>query len=152
VWGNTLENKTQYMHCPQCGALHVYTILNFSASETGKYRCAECTRQELIIVEHNVCAYCGKNALPDNHLEVACPDVDPTNPAHFDPLGVPANTLQNLYFCKSHFRIAQRYVRGRGVIKKDLWKLIKYVCDQRMIQIARGNYKGTGGGGTRKMY
>lgn len=145
IWGNTLENKTQIMFCPSCGALHVYSMLNFSGSESGMYRCNECARKELMHVEHRKCAYCQRTTAgqinEDTRLEVLCPLIDPTDPA-FDPCLNPEGVLQNLYFCKTHFRIARRfvYVKG-GVAKQDLWKLIKVTQDQRNLQYARGVYK-----------
>ncbi len=145
IWGNTLENKTQIMFCPCCGALHVYSMLNFSGSESGAYRCNECARKELMHIEHRKCSYCQRTTVgqinEDTRLEVLCPLNDPTD-ANFDPLKNPESVLQHLYFCKTHYRIARKfvYIKG-GVAKQDLWKLIKVAQDQRNLQYARGIYK-----------
>lgn len=142
IWGNTLENKTQIMFCPECGALHMYTILNFSGSETGRYRCNECARKELMHVPHYECAYCGRSPpgqiTDKTRLEILCPMTDPSDPT-FDPLEQPENVWQWLYFCKSHYRIACRYNYARGgVPKKELWTIIKHVQDMRILQQAKG--------------
>jgi hypothetical protein len=145
IWGDTLENKVQIMFCPSCGSLHVYSMLNFSGSETGLYRCNECAREELMHVEHRRCAYCQRSTPGqingDTHLEVMCPLTDPADPSA-DPLLNPEGVLQQLYFCKAHYRIARKfvYVKG-GVAKSDLWKLIKHTQDARQLQYARGIYK-----------
>lgn len=140
IWGNTLENKTQVMFCPTCGALHVYSMLNFSESETGDYRCNECARKEVMHLEHRRCAYCQRVSVgppkEPTWLEVLCPAVDPTD-ASFDPISNPTNVFQQLNFCRAHYNIARPFVLGRGgVTKHDLWKLIKYKQDQKTLLYA----------------
>jgi len=132
IWGNTLEKKTQIMFCPECGSLHVFTVLNFSASESGHYRCNECARKELMHVEYRACAYCNKSTTgqisEDTRLEIMCPD---------DKDG---QVLKWHYFCKTHFRIARRSAHLVG--KKDLWKIIKKEQEERNMQYVKGNFKG----------
>ncbi len=145
IWGNTLENKTQVMFCPTCGALHVYSMLNFCESETGDYRCNECARKEVMHLEYRKCAYCQRSSVgppkEDTRLEVLCPTTDPSDPS-FDPLANPEGVLQALYFCRAHYNIAKMFVCSRGgVTKQDLWKLIKIKQDQNNMQHARGIHK-----------
>jgi hypothetical protein len=126
IWGNKLEKQTQIMFCPSCGALHIYTILNYSESETGLYRCNECARKELTHTNFASCIYCKKvlREKNTNMLEIC----DPTDPN-------PEMLLQKVYFCNAHFRIAQA---NRTLFKKDLWKRIKTVQDAQNLQHARG--------------
>jgi hypothetical protein len=146
VWGNKLQSQQQIMFCPECGALHIITLLNFSQSETGRYRCNECARRELMHRRTLACAYCGKTSATwvkeHYQLTVLCPERDPCD-LHFDPVrGDPEGVIQQLYFCQAHFRIARRYVYQRpGIPKHDLWMLIKYVQDLRIKQQAKGQYK-----------
>lgn len=140
VWNG--QNK--YMFCPACGALHMYTVLNFCQSETGNYECNECRRQQLMHVVHRTCAYCNRSGPSpsqineETKLRVLSPVVDP-NDKQFDPLQTPENTYQELYFCKTHFRIARRY--NNQCTKPELWRIIRRVQEARMLQNAKGIYK-----------
>ncbi|MBX9637199.1 MAG: hypothetical protein K2Q45_06580 [Nitrosomonas sp.] len=139
IWGTTFENKTKVMHCPRCASLHVYTVLNFSGGN-GEYRCSECARKETMHISYYSCCYCGRSTASQinesTRLEVLC-----TNDEHAVSGNEPELVVQNLYFCKAHFRIARRfnYARG-GVVKEDLFKLIKHVQEQKQMQYARGIY------------
>lgn len=134
IWGSTFENKTKIMHCPRCASLHVYTVLNFSGG-TGEYRCSECARKEVMHTPHYSCCYCGRSTPSQinetTRLEVLCTNDDCE----------PELVSQHLYFCKAHFRIARRFNFARGgVVKEDLFKLIKHVQEQKQMQYARGIY------------
>lgn len=140
IWGNSLDNKTRYQHCPNCASLHVFSTLNFSASETGRYRCAECARKELMHVPAHECAYCGKKNLPKQDvtptsLEIMCPAIDPGH-VEYDPLLTPEQTLQRLYFCVRHYHIA-RFHSGR-LTKQALWQHIKTTQERKNLQHAMG--------------
>jgi hypothetical protein len=160
IWGNTLERRSQIMFCPTCGALHMYTLLNYSASETGLYRCNECAQKELMHHIYRTCAYCQRPCAGTNNklkmptpivgvpvptaadfsLLVLCPLKDPTD-STFDPLVTPEHTLQRLFFCKTHYRIAWRFNNTRGgVPKAELWRAIKKEQERKQLQYANGIY------------
>lgn len=128
LWGNTLEKRVQIMFCPGCGGLHMYTIFGMSMLESQKtgYRCADCMRAELTHLSYTVCAYCGKMVTqgPESVLMIMCPMNENTE-----------DTLQPLYFCSTHYKIAQRHVKN--VTKTDLWNIFKYVQEARAIWRAR---------------
>lgn len=137
LWGNQLDKRIQLMFCPQCGALHTYTIFGWSALENpnqpGAYRCAECMRRELTHVVQRMCAYCGKNAQEDHVLDVSCLVRDTTyngDPA-FDPLTPSgrAALVQTLHFCESHYRIVSRL--PKTLSKNDMWQAIRAIQESR---------------------
>jgi hypothetical protein len=135
VWGSTLENRCMYMHCPQCGALHAYTPLNFSGSPDGLYRCNECARKELAHVPHRRCAYCdrtGPTMVPEKcKLFVYCPD------APKDPLTHADDTYQWMYFCRGHYSIAKEF--AKDLPREELWKKIFTVEHHRIMSNAKKN-------------
>ena len=145
IWGSSLEKRSMYLHCPKCGALHMYTILNYAGSETGEYRCNECARKEHMHIVYRQCAYC-KQSSPvqvnqHTHLEVLCLTNDPTNP-DFDPSKQTGEVVQDLNFCKQHYRIARRYLYGYKQVPKDeLWAIIKKKVAENQLKIARGDYR-----------
>lgn len=117
IWGTVNTKKTQIMFCPQCGALHIYTILNFSGSPTGLYRCNECARKELAHIEYRKCAYChreGPSSMLREHYWVTIMDVRETDPA---------KATQTLYFCSSHYVTARMHAHNMS--KQDLWVLLE---------------------------
>lgn len=130
IWGSTLENRSQIMHCPQCGALHIYTILNFSGSPTGLYRCNECARKETSHLQYRRCAYCDKAGpfvVPEKYnLYVLCPE------APVDPLVDAEDSYQRLYFCRAHYSIAKRFAGDRP--KAELWERIKTIEHLRLME------------------
>lgn len=128
IWGNTAENKRQYMFCPQCAALHVYSVLGFCDSPTGEYRCPECARRDLSHLEYHTCAYCKRPVSnPEDWRPVHCPNVSDAR-----------DLIQRLYFCKSHLRIVHRH---SSLPKPELWKRIKQLHEQRALLHAGGNHK-----------
>jgi len=128
VWGNTADNKRQYLFCPQCASLHLFSMLGFSGSETGHYRCPECARKELMHVSYHTCAYCKKPGASDSdYCDVYCPGEDDA-----------CNLLQRLYFCKVHLRIVLRH---SSLPKPALWARIKQLQDARSMLHAKGNHK-----------
>jgi hypothetical protein len=130
VWGNTADNKRQYLFCPQCASLHLYSALGFSDSLTGHYRCPECARQEVMHLPFRSCAYCGQArpvAQDDHWHPVYCPGESDAR-----------NLWQRLYFCKVHLRIVQRHPT---LPKPQLWERIKQLQEQRAILHAGGNHK-----------
>jgi hypothetical protein len=130
VWGNRRESKAQIMFCPDCGSLHVYTILNYvHGTAPGRYRCTECARKETLPIHHE-CAFC--------HRAAAGQVTEETRLAVLDPLEGEEGVRVWLYFCKSHWRIA-RYYTG-SLTKRDLWKHIRKVVEQRQANYARGIY------------
>lgn len=144
IWGNSLEKRNMYLHCPRCGALHMFTILNYAGSETGEYRCNECARKEQMHHTHRQCAYC-KQSSPvqinqHTNLSVLCLTKDPTN-LDFNASEQPNQVYQDLYFCKQHYRIARRYMySGKQVAKDELWALIKKKQAENQLKIASGQY------------
>lgn len=127
IWGNTLNKKCQFMHCPQCGALHMYTILNFSGAVDGKYRCNECARKEITHLEHRKCAYCSRSGPPKNLVPEKCK-------LFVTSLVEGEESIQWLYFCRSHFGIAKRY--AKNLTKTDLWIKIKEIEEKRLLEHA----------------
>lgn len=142
LWGNQLDKRVQIMFCPTCGGLHMYTVFGWSMLESDRqrYRCAECMRSELTHVPYIVCAYCGKNATPECVLNVMCPLTDTTYNGNraFDPLSAAGagSTMQELYFCEPHYHVAKRHTRNMN--KNDLWAVLKYVHEARVLRRARG--------------
>lgn len=128
VWGNTADNKRQYMFCPQCASLHLFSMLGFSDSEFGYYRCPECARRELMHLSYHTCAYCKRIVNSDeDYCDIYCPNVDDAR-----------HLLQRLYFCKVHLRIVQRH---STLPRPQLWQRIKQLQDARSILHAGGNHK-----------
>ena len=145
VWGTALDKKFMYLFCPECGALHMYTMLNFCGSETGLYRCNECARKELMHTPYWSCAYCGQSSPGqincDTHLPVLCVTKDPTN-KHMRVEEHAMEIQQDLYFCKQHYRIARQFCWGDKVLPKDeLWAMIRKVQAENMMRVAQGKYK-----------
>ena len=116
VWGGRLEKLKQYMFCPECGALHFYSVLNFSGG--GSYCCAECRAAQWTHARYTKCAYCTKQIpwATANKLEVAAPQEEGC-------LVSPQDTVQWLYFCKGHWACASRY--NYRLTKDMLFKKIK---------------------------
>jgi len=145
IWGNSLEKRNMYLHCPRCGALHMYTILNYAGSETGEYRCNECARKEHMHLIYRQCSYC-KQSSPvqvnqHTHLSVVCLTKDPTNKL-FNAATQPKEIVQELYFCKQHYRIARPYTIGGRMVPKDkLWELIKKKQAENQLKVARGDFR-----------
>jgi len=144
VYGNTLEKQERIMFCPECGALHMYNMLNYVGSEIGDglYRCNECALKEMAaLTPFLACAYCQKSTpgqvTEKTRLNVLCPVNDPTNP-DFDPIVNGGDVLQWLYFCRGHYSIARRY--AWGMPKNMLWKKIARVQQQKNKEIAMGKY------------
>jgi hypothetical protein len=125
IWGNVLQKKTQYMFCPGCGALHMYTILNFSNSENGKYRCNECAKKELRHLSHKTCAYCNNkvNGIPNEDQYL------------LSIMNIEERKVERLYFCRLHFLIAKRYCNN--LTKVDLWKAIQNLEHKKMLDFAK---------------
>jgi hypothetical protein len=144
VYGSTLETQTRTMFCPECGALHTYSMMNYVGSEVGHeglYRCNECAQKELMSTPHLSCAYCHKSTPGQvsrkTLLEVFCPLSDPSNPT-FDPVINGDGVFQWLYFCRGHYSIARRY--AWGIPKRALWKKIAAVQAQKLKEVAMGKY------------
>ncbi len=129
IWGNILEKKSMVMFCPSCGALHMYTMLNFSNSEDGKYRCNECAQRDMRHVEFRRCACCNTSKpgqMSEQYkLPVLCPFEEGV-------ITSPQNAYQIYYFCRSHFQIARRF--NTRLLRDDLWKKIRDVEQKRMIE------------------
>lgn len=128
IWGNILEKKTRIMFCPSCGALHIYTILNFANAENGLYRCNECAQKEMRHVEHRRCAYCDRTIAGQMSEQFKLMIM---NPYDESALITPQSVSQLLYFCKGHFKIARRF--NTRLLKPDLWNKIKEVEHKNMI-------------------
>lgn len=133
VWGNTLQKRRMYMFCPSCGSFHQYTMLNFSGSLTGEYRCNDCARDELMHVEHRTCEYC-ENTLSKHDEAAALNPISVLCPNHAQP----EQTLQRILLCRKHHRIALKYLAMRGALTKDdLWVLIKRAAAREMQKNAQ---------------
>lgn len=127
VW----NGQSQIMFCPECGALHVSNISNFSGAENGLYRCNECAQTEIFHRQHIECAYCEKSTpsqMSENFkLEVTCD----TAGTDFE------QAIQWLYFCRTHYNIARRFVHKCP--KQVLWQLIAKVERERVMKQAAKN-------------
>jgi hypothetical protein len=135
IWGNTRQRKKQVMHCPTCGALHIYTVLNFAESETGAYRCNECARKDAMHVQANICAYCQRSAT--EWLDVLCLGSRDPQQQHatttFNPILNPDDVRQRLYFCSVHLATARRF--HATLHKADMWALIKQAQEIRTMRL-----------------
>lgn len=132
LYGRALiwNGNTQVMFCPQCGALHVYSIINFSGAEKGLYRCNECAQKELTHVRHRRCAYCDKTT-PSQVMEsfkLPIASISNQEVADLD------ECIQWLYFCRTHYNIAKRYIHK--CTKEVIWCLISKIERDRMLKIA----------------
>lgn len=144
LWGNQLDKRIQVMFCPQCGALHMYTIFGWSALENpllpAPYRCAECMRRELTHIQQRSCAYCGRPAHEEAALQVTCLVRDTTynGDPTFDPLSPAgrAQIVQSLHFCETHHRIVRRL--PSTLSKNEVWRAIKAVQEARARRRASG--------------
>jgi hypothetical protein len=96
-------------------------------------------------IVYRQCAYC-KQSSPvqvnqHTHLKVLCLTNDPTNP-DFDASKQTGEVVQDLNFCKQHYRIARRYLYGYKQVPKDeLWAIIKKKVAENQLKIARGDYR-----------
>lgn len=147
VWGNTADAKRQYMHCPLCASLHLFSMLGFSDSESGHYRCPECARTELMHQPYHTCAYCRRGptsgaAIGDADWRyVYCPIEDEKEEE--ERLGREARSharslWQRLYFCKPHLRTVQRH---GSLSKPQLWARIRQLQEARTMLHASGNHR-----------
>ncbi len=125
IWGNVLQKKCKYLFCPRCGALHMYTVLNFSNSVDGQYRCNECARKEVRHLPHRTCAYCnnvftviGKE---ENHMLLV--------------MSSDCVKVEWTYFCCTHYYLACRH--NFNLTKKDLWTEIENAAKKRMMNFAQ---------------
>lgn len=133
IWGGTKENRAMFLFCPKCGALHAYTILNFSGAIDGLYRCNECARKETAHLQYRRCAYCDKTGqlvvTEKCRLYVYCPDKPKT------PLTDAEDSYQHMYFCRAHYSIAKRFAHDRP--KEELFEKIRYVEHMRLVENAK---------------
>jgi len=123
IWGKTGEKQKQFLFCPNCGAFHVYSILNFSGAIDGSYRCNECAAKESGHTSHNQCAYCARTVVGDTFLDIATL----RNPKES------TGGRERMYFCKNHYNITKRYYI-KCVTKETLWSIIKKVEHKRMMK------------------
>jgi hypothetical protein len=119
VWGNTGEKQKQYMFCPQCAALHVYSIFNFSGAVDGLYRCNECAAKETGHKEHIHCAYCRRE--PFNTLDIITL-ADPRQ-----------GGVERFHFCRNHYDIAKKWYM-RCTSKEMLWAIIAKIEYKRRMK------------------
>ena len=125
IWGNVLQKKSKYMFCPQCGALHLYTVLNFANAENGKYRCNECARKEVRHLPYRTCAYCQNSFIitgkEENHLLLI--------------MDQEKAKTEWLYFCRTHYYLACRH--NYNLTRKDLWQEIETSAQKKMLDFAK---------------
>lgn len=130
VWGTTLDNRQQYMFCPECGVLHAYTALNFSGAPAGLYRCNECARKDPTCASYLRCAYCGR----DSHTHAAL-----MSDAYWlticDPLPDPHTAHTAYYFCRTHYNIARRFAHRK--MRAEVWENIRVVEHRKMMDAAQ---------------
>ena len=149
LYGNVINKRVAYMHCPECGAWHERKSEYFLASPNGLYMCYECLQKDPMFGRrHRECAYCGKTTqaqLSDKFaLTVMCPLVDPSSgkrKTSFDPIQHMENVYQRLFFCKRHYAIAKKY--AWGVPKELLWKRIQETESKKNIRQAQNVYRGS---------
>jgi len=129
IWGNIKEKHKQYMFCPECGAFHIYSILNYSGSPDGLYRCNECAIQSLPRwFDYKCCSYCKRNrAINENYALPICTLSDPRQGSGGE---------EWMYFCRNHFQIARRY-HNKCMSKEALWGIIQRIENKRALYLAR---------------
>ena len=115
------------MFCPQCGALHLYTVLNFSNAENGKYRCNECARKEVRHLPFRTCAYCQNSFVITN--------VGKEENSLLLIMDQEKGKTEWLYFCRTHYYLACRH--NYNLTKKDLWQEIETSAQKKMLEFAR---------------
>ena len=98
------KNTTRYLHCPSCGAFHIYKTTNWMGRGEF-YRCENCCKPPK---RHITCKMC---ALPATDL--TCMIMDPTDLT--DP-------IQHVYFCKNHYTHAK--TNAHNLAWSDLSRLI----------------------------
>lgn len=114
-------NPKKYMHCRQCGAFHIYN--------SSRNVCETCSLQSTNIVVCK-CSMCGKTLKSremSNTLLVS--ELYPMRKGDY---------LQNLYFCKLHYRYARRY--SGNLTKKFVFKHTVDSVARENLEIARGKY------------
>ena len=149
LYGNVINKRKMYMHCPECGSWHERRNEYFAALSpyNGLYRCGECIKKDPMFGRrYRECSYCGKNTQAqlndETVLTVMCPLKDPKDP-NFDPIAHPENTEQRLYFCKRHYYIARRY--AWAIPKELLWKKIAEKESQKMKKQSQQVFRGKRG-------
>lgn len=135
IWGTTREKQRQYMFCPQCGAFHIYSVLNFAGAVDGRYRCNECASKESGHRDFRKCAYCERVTT-----------TSPAASALSEHYKLPVMTMAHprlggggeewMYFCRTHYYIAKRYNRKCGS-REMLWSIIQRVEHKRMMDNAK---------------
>lgn len=123
VWGTTREKQRQYMFCPQCGAFHIYSILNFTGAIDGNYRCNECAGRETGHKAPKTCAYCKCVAPNEDH---ALPIMTLAHPRDG------GGGEEWMYFCRNHYNIARRF-HQKCSSKEMLWSIIQRVEHKHMM-------------------
>lgn len=129
IWGNVKEKYKQYMFCPECGSFHIYSILNYSGSPDGLYRCNECAVQSLNRwFDHKYCSYCKRNRMiNENYALPVCTFSDPRHGSGGE---------EWMYFCRNHYQIAKRY-HYKCISKEALWGIIQRVENKRTLYLAQ---------------
>jgi len=129
IWGNIKEKYKQYMFCPQCGAFHIYSVLNYSGSSDGLYRCNECAIQSLDRwFDYKCCSYCKRDRLiNENYALPVCTFADPRQSSGGE---------EWMYFCRNHYQIAKRYYT-KCTSQQMLWNIIQRVEHKRTMDMAK---------------
>lgn len=137
IWGNIKETQSRYMFCPECGSLHMYTILNFSGSQNGLYRCNECATKEIMHLKYRECAYCHKPATNQVTEQYKLPLMDPLPREAGDEQQFTMfdTSCQWYYFCHTHYNVAKKLYRK--VTKPVLWNSLKLADERRLKNEAR---------------
>jgi len=132
IWGGIQETQSRYMFCPECGSLHMYTILNFSGSKDGLYRCNECATKEIVHLKYRECAYCNKPSMNTTTEQYKLLLLNPPYTTEFaEETTIFDGNNQWYYFCHMHYNVAKRF--NRRMTKVDLWNALK-LADERRIK------------------
>lgn len=131
LYGRALiwDQRSQIMFCPQCGALHIASIANFSGTPNGLYRCNECAQKETFHTQRITCAYCAKTSpspLLSTQYKLQIMVTENVHTAH--------DLFQWMYFCRPHYKLAKRF--AHRCPKHLVWALIAKLEREQMLKQA----------------
>jgi hypothetical protein len=120
------------MHCPRCGAFHMFSMENFAGSPTCQYRCSECaTEENLMQTQRKNCAFCGRVCKVAKCIELM---------VGFNT-DYPFDICQWIVLCKPHLSVANKRLRPY-MTKDDLWRILTADQARKARDRAMGKYRG----------
>jgi hypothetical protein len=102
-------NSERYMHCPTCGAFHIYKTTNWMSGGGERYLCENCPQ---LPPRHITCTLCMLPIPEDAAKSMTCTIMAPLE----------EERLQHVYFCKKHYTHAKTL--AFSLQKGDLFKTI----------------------------